>query len=189
MPDEVRRQEAAFANLPLMQFLSPNFLIQLGPRVASVVTKPNDYPGWPAITDELRWVFERVKAAGIVAEGERLGVRYIDFFPADIFPHLLLEFRAAGEALRDQERQVTTVIRHGQLTIRLMATNSAIVTSADGEPRRGSILDVDAWFSALDFDVFANGLQRFDEAHLAIKRLFFGLLRAEYLATLNPVYQ
>jgi hypothetical protein len=28
LPEEVRRQESAFANLPLIQFLSPNFLVQ-----------------------------------------------------------------------------------------------------------------------------------------------------------------
>lgn len=189
VPEEIRRQEPAFANLPLMQFLGTNFLVQLGPRVMSLVTKPNAYPGWPTIESELRWVLERLSAAGIVEEGERLGVRYIDFFPLDLFPQLQLDLRVLGEPLKDEERQVTTVFRQGNLTLRLMVTNSAIVTSAAGEPRRGSILDVDAWFGALDFDLFENGLQRFDSAHLAIKRLFFGLLRPDYLSKLNPTYQ
>ncbi len=189
VPEEVRRQEPAFANLPLMQFLSPTFLVQAGPRVVSVVTKPNDYPGWSIIASELQWFLDRLDRAGIVGEGERLGVRYIDFFPLDIFSNLHLELRVGGEALHDQERQITTVFRQGPLTMRLRVSNSAIVASPSGEPRRGSVLDVDAWFGALDFDVFTGGLERFDEAHLAIKRLFFGLLRADYLGTLNPIYK
>jgi uncharacterized protein (TIGR04255 family) len=171
-----------------MQFLSPDFLIQLGPRVVSLVTKPNAYPGWSAIESELGWMLTRLERAGIVDEGERLGVRYIDFFPLDLFPNLQLEIRVADAPLKDEERQMTTVFRQQSLTLRLMVTNSAIVTSASGEPRRGSVLDIDAWFGALDFDVFADGLQRFDSAHLSIKRLFFGLLRPDYLSKLNPIY-
>ena len=189
VPDEIRRKEPALTNLPLMQFLSSKFLVQLGPRVVSLVTKPNEYPGWTAIETELRWVLDRVAKAGIVSEGERLGVRYIDFFPSNVFPNLHLELRVGGTPLSDEERQITTVFRRETLTIRLLVTNSAIVGNAGGEPRRGSVLDIDAWFGPLDFDAFTDGLQRFDEAHLAIKRLFFGLLRADYLTTLSPAYE
>ena len=188
VPDELRRKEAAFAPLPLMQFLGRAFVVQLGPRVVSLVTKQNEYPGWRPIVDELRWLLERVHETGIAAEGERLGVRYIDFFQSDIFSNLLLEVRAGGRPLRDQERQITTVVRRGELTLRLLISNSAIVTLADGEPRRGSILDVDAWYGPLDFELFDKVMQRFEEAHLTIKRLFFGLLKPEFLDTFNPVY-
>jgi hypothetical protein len=38
-------------------------------------------------------------------------------------------------------------------------------------------------------DLFENGLARFGEAHEAIKGLYFGLLKPEMLARLNPVYE
>ena len=189
IPDELRRKEAAFAALPLMQFLSPGFVVQLGPRVVSLVTKQNEYPGWRHIVDELHWLLARVQETGIASEGERLGVRYLDFFQTDIFSNLLLELRAGDRPLRDQERQITTVVRHGELTIRLLVSNSAIVSVTNGEPRRGSILDVDAWYGPLEFELFDNIMQRFEEAHLTIKRLFFGLLKPEFLDTFKPVYQ
>jgi uncharacterized protein (TIGR04255 family) len=188
IPDELRRKETAFAPLPLMQFLSRAFLVQLGPRVVSLVTQQNEYPGWSAIVDELRWLWARFQQTGIAAEGERLGVRYVDFFQTDIFSNLLLEVRAADQPLRDQERQIITVVRHGELTMRLLISNSAIVTVAEGEPRRGSILDIDAWYGPLDFELFDTVMQRFEEAHLTIKRVFFGLLKPEFLDTFNPVY-
>src|SRR2546428_13428213 len=45
LPEEIRRREHAFTYQPLVQFLSRDFLIQFGPRVVSLVTKPNQYPG------------------------------------------------------------------------------------------------------------------------------------------------
>src|SRR5207247_1518529 len=121
-------------------------------------------------------------------EGERLGVRYIDFFQGDVFPNLLLELRAGDRPLKDEERQVTTVVKYAELAMRLLVSNSAIVTAADGGPRRGSILDVDAWYGPLEFQLFDNVMERFKEAHLAIKRVFFGLLKPAFLVTFNPVY-
>lgn len=188
LPEELRRHDPALARLPTMQFLGADFLIQLGARVVSLVTKPNAYPGWTAIETELRWMLERLHAAGFVNEGERLGVRYIDFMSEDVFQNLILGLQVGGQPLAGLQADVTTILSREPLTIRLQVANGAIVARPSG-PQRGSVLDVDAWFGALDFDVFRNSMNRFGEAHRAIKELFFGLLRPEYLAKLNPVYE
>jgi len=187
VPEEFRRQDPALQHLPLLQFLSKDFLIQLGPRVVSLVTKPNAYPGWPAIKEELDWVIQRIQAASFVGETERLGVRYVDFFEGDVFSELHLHLAVNDQPLTGAQTDVTTVLRRGPLVIRLRVTNGAIVGTAQG-PQPGSVLDVDAWFGPPEADLFENGVARFGEAHDTIKGLFFGLLKPELLATLNPVY-
>jgi uncharacterized protein (TIGR04255 family) len=187
-PEEFRRQDPALQHLPLLQFLSKNFLIQVGPRVVSLVTTPNAYPGWLAIREELEWVIQRIKAASFVGETERLGVRYVDFFEGDVFPGLRLHLTVNDRPLTGAQTDVTTVLRRGTLAIRLRVTNGAIVGTAQG-PKPGSVLDVDAWFGPPEVDLFENGLARFGEAHEAIKGLYFGLLKPEMLARLNPVYE
>ncbi len=119
LPEELRRQNPALIHLPLIQFLSENFLIQLGPRVVSLVTKPNTYPGWTAIEQELGWLLERLKAAGFIGETERLSARYIDFFGGDVFPSLRLGLQVNDKPLRGMPTDLTTVLRRGALTIRL----------------------------------------------------------------------
>lgn len=188
MPEEFRRQDPALQHLPLLQFLSSDFLIQLGPRVVSLVTKPNAYPGWGAIRQELIWVVARIKAAGFVDETERLGVRYVDFFEGDVFSDLHLHLAVNGQALQGAQTDVATVLRKGTLAIRLRVTNGAIVALAQG-PKPGSVIDMDAWFGPPEADLFANGLARFGEAHDAIKGLFFGLMKPGLLARLNPVFE
>ncbi|MCL4177209.1 MAG: TIGR04255 family protein [Verrucomicrobia bacterium] len=185
VPEELRRQDPALIHLPLIQFLSESFLIQLGPRVVSLVTKPNSYPGWVAIERELGWLLVRLKAAGFVGETERLSARYIDFFQGDVFSKLRLGLQVDGQPLQGLQTDLTTVLRRGALTIRLNVTNGAVVATKDG-PKQGSVLDVDAWFGPIEVDLFGNGLARFGEAHQAIKGLFFGLIELDLLATLNP---
>jgi len=188
LPEELRRQDPALLILPLIQFLSDTFLIQLGPRVVSLMTKPNTYPGWSAIQQELRWLLQQIKAAGFVGETERLSSRYIDFFAGDIFTALRLGLQINDQPLRGTQADVTTFFRRDALSIRLQVTNGAIVATKEG-PTPGSVLDVDAWFGPLDVDLFGNGLARFAEAHHAIKGLFFGLIKPELLHKLNPTYE
>jgi uncharacterized protein (TIGR04255 family) len=188
LPEELRRQNPALIHLPLIQFASEMFLVQLGPRVVSLVTKPNAYPGWSAIEQELAWLLERLKAAGFIGETERLSTRYVDFFGGDVFTALRLGLQVNDQPLRGLQTDLTTVLRRGALTIRLNVTNAAIVATKDG-PKPGSVLDVDAWFGPMEADLFGNGLARFGEAHQVIKGLFFGLITPELLAKLNPVYE
>ena len=188
LPEELRRQDPALMILPQIQFLSNNFLIQLGPRVVSLVTKPNAYPGWSAIAAELEWLVERLRTAGFIGETERLGARYIDFFAEDVFSVLRFGLQVNEQPLLGTQTDITTILRRGHLSVRLHATNGAIVATKDG-PASGSILDIDAWFGSLDADLFGNGLARFAETHHAIKGMFFGLIKPEMLSKLNPAYE
>jgi uncharacterized protein (TIGR04255 family) len=188
LPEEVRRQNPALLVLPEIQFFSDNFLIQLGPRVVSLVTKANAYPGWPKIEQELTWLVERLNMAGFVGETEQLGARYIDFFDKDVFGLLRLGLQINDKILEGTQNDITTSLRLDALSIRLQATNGAIVATKDG-PKTGSVLDVAASFGSLEVDLFRNGVARFGEAHHAIKGVFFGLIRPEFLITLNPAYE
>ncbi len=136
LPEEFRRQDPTLMHLPLIQFLSDSFLIQLGPRVVSLVTKPNAYPGWPGIEQELKWLLERLNTAGFVGESERLSARYIDFFGGDIFTVLRVGLRINDQPLLATQMDVTTVLRRDPLTIRLQVTNGAIVATNEGPKAR-----------------------------------------------------
>jgi uncharacterized protein (TIGR04255 family) len=186
-PEDFRRQNPALMYLPLVQFVRSNFLIQFGPRVVSLVTSPNQYPGWQEMKTEMAWLLEQIKISGFVSEAERLGVRYFNFFSEDIFAHLHLRTFIGAKALESDEVSISTVFRQVPMTARLNVSNSVIVGGPDN-PRSGSIFDVDVWIGALDFELFSNGLQRTDEAHDFEKRIFFGLLKPDFLAKLNPEY-
>jgi uncharacterized protein (TIGR04255 family) len=187
IPEEIRRREPAFTYQPLIQFHSRDFLIQFGPRVVSLVTKSKQYPGWAVLLEEMTWLVSQLQQTGFVSEGERLGVRYINFFSFDIFEKLELEV-STGQKRLAGELSVTSVLTRPPLTSRLLVANSAILGTGDSA-RHGSVLDVDVWMGSLDFDLFQNGLAKFGEAHHFEKQIFFGLLKPDFLATLSPVYE
>jgi uncharacterized protein (TIGR04255 family) len=183
VPEQIRSQDPALTHLPLLQFKGESFIVQLGPRVFSLVTKARLYPGWTAIREELAWLLPRVQAAGFVRETERIGVRYIDFFSGDLFPHLRIGVHIDGTPLQENQTDVTTVMRFAHIGARLQITNGAIVG-----PEVGSVLDLDTWVGPADADLFGHGLERFTELHETVKRIFFGLLKPEFLNQLQPVY-
>jgi uncharacterized protein (TIGR04255 family) len=187
IPEDIRRQEPALLYKPLVQFLSPGFLVQLGARVVSLVTKPNEYPGWAKTENEMAWLLKQARQAGFVAEAERLSVRYIDFFEFDIFPKLLLNAVVGAQPLAGNELSITTVLRSGPWTSRLaLAHGARLATGRD--VREGSGVGVETWVGSLNFDLFENGLEKFREAHLLTNQIFFGLMRPEFLTTLKAEY-
>jgi uncharacterized protein (TIGR04255 family) len=184
---ELRKMIAGSAFLPHYQFLSEQYCINLGPQVIGLCIRQGRYPGWGEMEKELRWLMDRILAAGFMVEGDRLGVRYGDFFTTDIFQHIELAMTVNGETISDEERQVVSVFKQEGMNIRLMITNSAVMDAGEG-PKQGSIFDVDVSFGALDFDLDTSIMDRFAEAHTAIKQLFFGLIKPDFLTTLNPTY-
>ena len=154
-PEEIRRREPAFTYQPLIQFLSRgDFLIQFGPRVISLVTKSKEYPGWPALEKEMAWLISELQQLGFVSEGERLGVRYINFFSFDIFEKLVLEV-STGRNGSQVNVSVTSVLTKPPFTSRLLVANSAILGTGDSA-RVGSVLDVDVWLGSAGLRFFSE---------------------------------
>jgi len=187
MPEQVRKMIPGSVFLPHCQFRSETYCINLGPQMIGLCIQPGKYPGWAALESELKWLLGKILAAGFMDEGERLGVRYGDFFATDIFRHIDLSVAVNGQTMGDDERQFTTVFKEGPMSIRLMLANSVVAPAPEG-PRQGSLLDVDVSFGALDFDLDNTIMERFIQAHAATKQLFFGLVTDAFLKTLNPQY-
>lgn len=187
MPEDILRNDPGFTYAPRMRFIGEKFVVQFGPRVVSLLTK-GEYPGWNRVESELLWLLERLQSAGFIHEGERLGMRYIDFFEGDIFSRLVLDVRSNGQSVSGVEMNFATVFRRGDLTARLVLNNGALVTLGS-KVASGSILDLDVWLDASGFDVFGNALERFEEAHRCNKEIFFGLLKTDFLDSLAPEYE
>jgi len=92
LPEEFRRQDSALRDLPLLQFHSDGFLIQLGPRCVSLVTQPNAYPGWDAVRRELEWVGEHGMGKALSPKAYEAFLRFIKAarFPAGVTPSVFL---------------------------------------------------------------------------------------------------
>lgn len=186
IPEPVRREDANLVYQPLIQFVGNPFTIQLGPRVLSLVSN-REYPGWTPVFEELRWLLGLVNQAGFISEGERLGLRYIDFFQLDLFRNLMLHVSSDGQSVDGTEMSLTTAFAKDGFSSKLIVANNVLVRSNE-RVAKGSIFDLDLSLNASDFELFENGLDCFQKAHQVNKEVFFGLLRPDFLAGLNPEY-
>lgn len=187
LPPEIIRQTPHFTHMPLICWENKGFLIYLGPRVVSLLTKPSNYPGWTVIRREMNWLIKKLKLANFIREGERLGLRYIDFFDFDLFDKLILGLHIGDKPVSGPEMSIEKVFRRGGLTGKLLLKNSVSVKIGN-DVRQGSILDLDLWTGPSDFELFQNGMSTFEKAHQQNKEIFFGLLKPEFLDTLSPKY-
>ena len=187
MPDDMRTKDPSFTWEPLLQYGGSAFSIQFGPRVISLITRPHHYPGWSCFEEELAWVFEQLEASGIISEIERIGLRYVDFFENDVWPKLNMGVQIAGNPCQNGELSTTVVLRHPEGMVRLQVANGAFFQAPSGV-KRGSVIDLDVWHPGGDGNHFSDGLVRVKRLHDTSKEIFFGLLKPEILATMNPVY-
>lgn len=187
LPDDLRSRDPAFTWQPLLQYGGANLNVQFGPRVLSLVTHSHHYPGWKTLEEELSWLFGRLEQSGIISETERIGLRYVDFFESDVWPMLDMGVRIAGETLTSGELSTTVVMRHPECQVRLQVSNGAFFQAASGV-KRGSVLDLDVWHLGGDGSLFSDGLDRVRRLHQTSKEVFFGLLKPEFLNSLNPEY-
>lgn len=182
-PSELRRAEPGLTYKALIQFESDKYFLQFGPRVLALMIR-DAYPGWSAIYEEMSWLLDRVKECGFISEPERIGLRYVDFFQLNIFEHLIARFQIGESVILGEEMSWTKVFARGHLRARLHLNNSVVAN----QKRTGSVLDLDVWAGAGDFDLFTTGLERFTEAHRLNKEVFFGLMEPKFLSSLNPEY-
>ncbi|MEX2382024.1 MAG: TIGR04255 family protein [Opitutales bacterium] len=187
MPKDVRQADRAFTYKPLIQFENDQFVIHFGPRMLSLSTKGN-YPGWTYLREEMSWLLDAVKAAGFIAEGERLGLRYVDFFEEDLFKILAVKVFFNETHVVGPELSITKILHYEKFRARLLMNDSVTVQS-DQMVRKGGIFDLDVWLGPQDFQLFEDGLDRFDDAHRLSKKVFFGLLEPSFLEKLNPQYE
>lgn len=187
LPETLRQQQAAFTYEPLLQYESPLFWIRLGPRMVSLTSRSFNYPGWNKFREELDWLWQAISLAGFIQEGERLSVRYVDFFEEDIFSLVFLSAFVAEKPIRGLEQSYTVVFPIRDATARLLLNNSAFLQD-HVKVRRGSILDLDVWQSLSGSDISTAASAQVEHLHEAAKKLFFGLLKPDTLATLNPAY-
>jgi uncharacterized protein (TIGR04255 family) len=187
LPADMRALNPILQYAPVAQYHSPEFIIQTGPRAVTLLIQAAKYPGWGVLSAEIAFFFEALKNADFVSEGERLGLRYINFFAFDVLPNLDLEVLVHGKQLNAPELNLICGLKREKAFVRLGIGNNAMAKIAD-EPRYGSVLDIDVSFNSEEFTLFDGVIEKLDDAHLIAKQIFFGLLKQEFLDTLEPEY-
>jgi len=57
----------------------------LGPRIFNLAVLDQDYPGWDGFRDETMRIFTILSENKVIQSITRVGMRYINFFPFNVF--------------------------------------------------------------------------------------------------------
>jgi uncharacterized protein (TIGR04255 family) len=188
IPQIVRDQNPLLAEAAYRRYVGAKFSVQVGPRMVGLVTQRDRYPGWDEFWTEMSEVLDAVRRMSIVSETVRIGLRYINFFPFNVFDKLVLAVNIAGTPLLNPETGFNTVFTNDGFKHLVQINNSSLIPAMNNTSSFGSILDIDTTSTIPIKNVFSEAKSLFSRAHASEKAVFFGLLKPDYLETLKPIY-
>lgn len=133
-------------------------------------------------------IIKLVNDAGIIDHVIRLGHRYINFFDIDMLPNITMLFQMT-EGYNIQNLQITTQVKDATFENTIQFSNSSIVNINLPNEKKGSIIDIDTFKNYSDNSFLSSYVEEIDNAHQSEKKLFFSLLKDNFIDTLNPQYK
>lgn len=186
LPQPIRSMDPGLRYQPHYKLSAGNLILQIGPRVISL-SNVKDYIGWESFFPRIKEAFSRLEKLKIVKIVEKLGIRYINFFKLDIFDKINLKIVMGDEPLKSLQTTLKTEMQEDSFVNILQIASNAKVT-VQNKLMTGSIIDIDTVLTEIGETFFANMENVLKKGHNTEKKLFFNLLKKEYLGTLNPEY-
>jgi uncharacterized protein (TIGR04255 family) len=124
----------------------------------------------------------------VIENVTRTGIRYVSFFEeVNIFEKIKLNIQYDSKGLSGENTLFTTDVKGESFTRRLTVQNNSLLQK-DNIQKLGSVVDIDA-FNTDSIDELSNIVDLIDTGHKEEKELFFDLLNADFIETLNPKYE
>lgn len=146
----------------------------------------DEYIGWNAYSSSIRAVLSTLFQANLFNKVSRVGIRYISQFPGlRLLDNLKMKLSVEIPNKNLESTQIRSEYKEGVFKIILTLIND--VANAENSERQ-SIIDIDVIqvFDGLtESDAVMSAI---DDGHAKQKTTFFGLLKDEFLETLNPTY-
>jgi len=142
------------------------------------------YSGWEIFSGKVKDLIKRASNLGIYESYARVGIRYINGFDRNVLEKINLSLKMNNSALTGYDASIRMDIPTGQFTSTLRVANNAKLIKSEGEIK-GSVIDIDTYLENPDGGI----VKVIEEGHLQEKKLFFALLKKDYLENeLNPEY-
>jgi uncharacterized protein (TIGR04255 family) len=187
IPEEIRRNDPQLKFAPCYQSVSGEYRLSVGPSVISL-GNTGGYVGWKEnFYPFLQHIIHQLEKSGIVKTFNRTGIRYIDFFETDIFEKITLSIQFNEKPLVAKQTTFSTIFEYDDLITRVQIQNNTVINRGNMQ-NFGSIIDTDTFFEPKNNISFENVIKSIDKQHEVSLKVFFDLLKPDFLETLNPEY-
>ena len=188
IPEQIREVDPNLKFKPLYRIEGDKFIIQIGYDVLSISSKM-PYVGWPEFSQHSLSLINKIIQEGIIKRVSRLGHRYINFFRGDITNSLTMSF-SMTEKYVSENLLIRTDVRDGNFMNTLQFANNANYRpNPNTSEIVGSLIDIDTSREYSDNFFIENREQEINMAHKCEKKLFFSLLKPDFLNSLKPVFE
>jgi uncharacterized protein (TIGR04255 family) len=182
IPEPIREKDPSLKFKPYFKASNDTFIVQIGPDVFTVSSFP-EYVGWDKFSTEIFSIIKMVKNLNIITKVHRLGIRYINFFPKDIFDSINLEILFKSEKLASAKTHIRTEFSDDQFKSTLQ-----VINDFDHNSEHGSVIDIDT-FKDSNLNALLDSFETIiNNGHQSEKELFFSLLKDSFLNSLGPEY-
>ena len=188
IPTHIRNQDEKLKHLPHYRVVSkedPNILIQIGPRVFSIIIT-NTYPGWGIFRNHILFGLDSLEKSGVVKRITRLGLRYINFFPENILKKSNLSLNLNGASLADSILNLKVELPDEEY-INQLTVNNSVIKSVEGGVIKGSLIDIDTVLQTNLGNFFQKKEEILENCHLKEKKLFASLMSDDFVKSLNHI--
>ncbi len=187
LPEAIRSRDQNLIHSPHYKLKKDNFLLQIGPKVFSIVNL-KEYSGWDTFSQKILDTIGKINQTGAVDKVTRVGLRYINIFEnLDIYDKSNLKLMLSDEPFAASTFDLTTQVQTEKCVSKVKIANNATI-GIEEKVIKGSIIDIDVVYKNNLDNIFENLRDVIDISHIDEKFLFFSLLNAEYVKTLKPEY-
>ena len=188
IPEQIREVDPNLKFKPLYRIENERFVIQIGYDVLSISSKM-PYIGWSDFSKHSFSIINKVISSGIIKRVSRIGHRYINFFKGDITNSLTMSF-SMTEKYTSENLLIRTDVKDGNFMNTLQFVNNANYKPHPNSIEVvGSLIDIDTSREYSDNYFTSNIEQEINMAHNCEKKLFFSLLKPDFLNSLKPVFE
>lgn len=185
VPAVVRNQDPNLMFSPHYKMETDLYNMQIGPKVISL-TNIKEYVGWELFQSKILELYEKLKEINIIDRFDQFSLRYINVFSnEDVFKKSSLEIKLGGELLDAPSINLSTQIKHNNGVSSSITAISGVQARIVDEIINGSVLDINSSIIDISNENFSSLLQKI---HNKEKSLFYKIIGAEYLKSLNPTY-
>jgi uncharacterized protein (TIGR04255 family) len=188
IPEAVRNNDNSLLYQPHYKLTREHFAFQVGPKVISLAITDQKYTTWESFYEEIQNVFEKIKEIDFISDVVRAGLRYINFFADDIWKNININVKVIENEIAGEEIFLRTVLPREEYKVMLQTGNQLNLEENNQIVGRASIIDIDTSIEGENINFFEDMNSILGKAHSIQKEIFFGLLKEDFLNSLNPEY-
>lgn len=188
IPEVVRNNDPNLLYTPHYKLIKEHYAFQVGPKVISLAITEQKYTTWESYYDEIQSVFEKIKEIDFIDNVLRVGLRYINFFADDILENINISVKIIEHEIAGEEIFVRTILPRDEYKVILQAGNQLKFEENNLVIGRASVIDIDTFIEGENIKFFEEMNSILEKGHSIEKEIFFGLLKKDFLKSLNPEY-